>query len=159
MNKSKTKKIGIVVVMLVIIAGVTAFYYKDWLKAYYHNLVTNHYQEGDLIEIQEQYASVLNYADLPLHHIAKLGDLYDQVLAEGISGKKMKQYHVKFIGTYIGYKLIEVKDKNGQNIIASVYAIKPDSKILEQNPNSTGLKPGYKYIDNNYYILWTNLLK
>lgn len=160
MSKSKSKKIWIsVITVTLIVVGVVAFYYQDWLKAYYQNFTTNHYHYGDPIEIKEQYLTALNYADLPLCRLAKSDEEYDQIIAESISGKKMKQYNVKSIGTYIGYKLIEVKHKNGQKIIACIYAIKPDTRILKQNPNSNGLKPGYNYVDDSYYILWTNILK
>ncbi|HTK21879.1 MAG TPA: hypothetical protein VL442_20320 [Mucilaginibacter sp.] len=159
-SMSKAKKVWIVTTaMVLIIAGIIVFYYQDWIKAYYQNLTNNHYHEGDPIEINEQYISALNYADLPLCRISKSDTNYDQIIAGGISGKKMKQYNIKSIGTYIGYELIQVENKNGQKTIASIYAIKPDARILEQNPKSTGLKPGYKYIDDNYYILWTNILK
>lgn len=159
MNYQKNKKIWILTFITVLIVTSVLVYNRDWVKAYYHNFTQNHYHYGDPIQINDKYFMTVESLGFPLCRIAKSDAGYDFVVYKEISGKKIQQYQSKTIGTYVGYKMIPLKAPNGEIFVSCLYAIKPTSQLVEKSLTPMELKPGYKIIDDNYYIFGISMFK
>lgn len=147
--------IGITGVILILIAA--AVYNQSLLKAYYNNYTVNKFRNGDSVYAYKNFVSDVYNGQITLYRLAKSTSSSDLKWLN--SGMHIMSYDLaknrsSYIGTYIKVKFVPYIIK-GKSAIASIYAIKPDWKIVKKTPALLNQLPkNFEYADTDLYINW-----
>ena len=129
------------------------------IKLQYLNFKNNHYSIGDSVYVSEYFKKEKASKSIYLQRLVKSVDGYGFTIGEDISGEKMVKYKTDAIGTYLGYKIVPIKDSKGEEAFLYMYAIKPDLRLLKDGFVNLEVETGDKLVDNNFYVFELFLIK